>query len=369
MATTSAQVGTVQDVLFATFLAPLVLGGPMHLHKPIGGLVALAMEGDRPFADPELGSHVQLARVRVARALAPVDRFESFTAHEWALAAVLNDLVQSTHPGFDAVFRRGSPAKLLAILDDTLDRIPSPETVGEALSRHTLFARVFDVTRTDVSLAWWTGKETFLGTEPPSRLKAWPELRRVTETRVPRTLVDLPSSGGVVANTAFLATLSKLLEKTPLTDLATANRKEPAFQWSGATLGLVGPRNGRTLGLRALASLPETATDDALGAATRLLVERKLWQPLGVALDLLGERLLSRAVRIASRGGDATPVAEDKDGSAAAFTRSAGAFAAQRFIATTGAGLGAEERARVLSLLGPAASSGAGRALAQLLGG
>jgi len=361
--------GPIQDVLFSTFLAPLVVGGSMHLHKPIGGLVALAMEGDRPFPDPELGSHVQLARVRVARALAPVDRFEALTGPEWALTAILNDLIQSTHPGFDAVFRRSSPAKLLGILDDTLDRVPPPATVGEALSRHTLFSRIFEVTRTDVSLSWWTGKETFLGTEPPARLKAWPEIRRVSETRLPRPLVDLPTSGGVVPATSFMSTLTKLLALTPLTDLANADRKEPVFQWSAGTLGLVASRNGRTLGLRALANLPEASTDDALGAATRALVERKAWQPLGIVLDLLGERLLSRAVRIASKGGDATPIPEDKDGSTSGFTRSAGAFAAQRFIATTGAGLGNEERARVLALLGPAAGSGAGKALAQLLGG
>ena len=361
--------GPIQDVLFSTFLAPLVIGGPMHLHKPIGGLVALAMEGDRPYPDPDLGSHMQLARVRIARALAPVDRFEAPTSAEWAMTAVLNDLIQSTHPGFDAVFRRSSPAKLLGILDETLDRVPACATVGEALSRHTLFSRVFDVTRTDVSLSWWTGKETFLGTEPPARLKAWPEIRRVNETRLPRSLVELPSGGGVVPSTSFLSTLNKFLQVTPLTDLAQANRKEPAFQWSTGTLGLVASRNGRTLAIRALANLPEGATDDALGAATRLLVERKAWQALGIVLELLGERLLSRAVRIASKGGDATPIAEDKDGGASGFTRSAGAFAAQRFIATTGAGLGTEERARVLALLGPAAGSGAGKALAQLLGG
>ncbi len=361
--------GTVQDVLFATFLAPLVLGGPMTLHKPIGGATALAMEGDRPFADPELGSHVQLARVRVARSLAPVDRFGALTRHEWAIGALLNDLVQSTHPGFDAILRRGAPAKLLDVIDATLELIPSPESVGESLARHTLFSRIFEVTRTDVSLAWWTGKQTFLGTDPPARLKAWPELRRVQETRLPRPLVELPASGGVVAGTAFLATLKRLLTRTPLTDLATLDRAEPAFQWSAGTLGLIASRGGRTLALRALALRPAPAVDAALGGATRLLAERQQWQALGVALDLLGELVLARTVRTAGRGGDATPIAPDKDGSPAGFTRSVGAFSAQRLIATTGGGLGAEDRRRVLALLADAADSGAGKAMSQLLAG
>lgn len=361
--------GPIQDALFMTFLAPLVVGGEMHLHKPIGGAIALAMEGDRPFPDPELGSHVQLARVRVARALAPVDRFEAITSSEWALTAILNDLIQSTHPGFDAVLRRGAPAKLLAVLDDTLSLVPSPSTVGDALSRHTLFSRIFEVTRTDVSLAWWTGKALFLGEEPPARLKAWPEIRRVVETRLPRPLVELPTSGGVAPHSTFLLTLAKLLSKSPLTDFATIDRKEPIFQWSAPTLGLVSARNGRTLALRAMQDLPEEAVDEALGIATKVLVEAKAWQPLGIALDLLGERMLTRAVKIAGRGGDATPIPEDRAGTPSGFSRSAGAFAAQRIVATTGAGLGAEDRARVLSLLGPAAGSGAGLALSQLLGG
>lgn len=361
--------GTVQDVLFAQFLAPLVLGGPMTLHKAIGGATALAMEGERPFADPELGSHVQLARVRVARLLAPIDRFEGLTAHEWALAAVLNDLVVSTHPGFDAMLRRSAPAKLLAVLDATLERIPSPSSVGESLARHTLFSRVLEVTRTDVTVAWWTGKQTFLGAEPPARLKAWPELRRVEETRLPHNLVELPGSGGVVAGPAFLGTLNKFLERTPLTDLATLDRKEPAFQWSPGSLGLVASRGGRTLALRAMALRPLAATDDALGAATRRLAEGRQWQGLSAALDLLGERILARVVQAMGRGGDATPLATDKDGSPAGFTRSVGAYAARRLIATSGAGLDSAGRQRVLTLLGPAAESGAARTLAELLAG
>jgi len=341
----------------------------MTLHKPIGGATALAMEGDRPFADPDLGSHVQLARARVARSLAPIDRLEAISAHEWALAAVLNDLVQSTHPGFDAVLRRSSPGKLLAVLDATLARIPNPRSVGESLSRHTLFSRVLEVSRTDVTLAWWTGKQTFLGTEPPARLKAWPELRRVEETRLPRGLVELPASGGVVSGTAFLGTLSTFFERTPLTDLATLDRKEPAFQWMPGTLGLVGSRGGRTLALRAIARRPTTSADEALGAATRRLAEGRQWQGLGVALDLLGEHILARAVQAMSRGGDAVPVAPDKDGSAGGFTRSVGAFAARRLVATSGGGLDAAGRQHVLALLGPAAESGAARTLAELLAG
>src|SRR5512135_3276184 len=186
------------DRLFTTFLAPLVVGGTMVPGKPIGGKNALAI-GDRTPSDVTLLSTTQLARVRVARKLAPVDLFQPApTGAEWALAAALHDLVQSTHPGFDATFRRSGPARLLQVIDKTLEQIPPPTTAGDALSRHTWLSRMFDLTRQDVEVRWWTGKETFLGEDPPARLLAWPELRRVQQIATPRPLMDLPTSGAAV---------------------------------------------------------------------------------------------------------------------------------------------------------------------------
>ena len=166
--------------LFKTFLRPLVLGGPMVPGKPFGGKNALAIGPGRAPADMEGLSLAHLARVRVARRLAPVDVFDAGpTAAEWAIAAALHDLVQATHPGFDAVFRRSGPARILSVIDKTLERVPAPATVGESLSRHSWFSRMFELARTDVDVRWWTGHATFLGTEPPLRLVAWPEVRRV----------------------------------------------------------------------------------------------------------------------------------------------------------------------------------------------
>jgi len=57
--------------------------------------------------------------------------------------------------------------------------VPEPVHVLDALARHTWFARVLDVARTDTIVSWWTGSRTYLGIEAPRRLRAWPELRRV----------------------------------------------------------------------------------------------------------------------------------------------------------------------------------------------
>ena len=138
------------DRLFTTFLAPLVLGGAMRTVKAFGGKNALSI-GERTPADIDALSRTQLARVRIARKLAPIDRFEPApNANEWALAAMLHDLVQATHPGFNAAFRRGGPSRIMNVIEKTLERVPPPRTAGDALSRHTWMSRMFELARTDV---------------------------------------------------------------------------------------------------------------------------------------------------------------------------------------------------------------------------
>src|SRR6476646_9704986 len=105
------------DRLFSTFLAPLVLGGEMRPIKAFGGKNALSI-GERTPADSDALSRTQLARVRIARKLVP-----------------------ATHPGFNAVFRRSGPLRILSVIEKTLERVAPPRTAGEALSRHTWLSR------------------------------------------------------------------------------------------------------------------------------------------------------------------------------------------------------------------------------------
>jgi hypothetical protein len=365
----AVDVGAVMDRLYRDFMAPLVKGGVMKPGRPIGGKTALLMTHDRPFTDPDLVSHVNLARTRAARKLCPVDRLENPTNEEWALSAVLHDLVQSTHPGFDSVLRRSAPGRLLSIVEKTLPGIAPVRSAGEALSRHTWFRRMFEVTRTDIKLSWWTGSQTFLGQDPPGRLTAWPEIRRVHEDKTPRPLMELPAAGGVVDGYRFGAAVAQFLQRTPLTDLATAGRTSPMFAWTPETLSFVSTRAGRTLALRAMAREKPLATDAALGRATRWLFMRKAWKPLGIALDLVGERILGEATARLSHAADEPEplVLGGTTESDAAFARGAGALAAQRFIATCGECFTENERKNLLTLLGPLADTPAARQIEQLL--
>jgi hypothetical protein len=361
--------------LFVTFLGPLVVGGKMIPGKPIGGKSALAI-GDRAPSDVDLLSRCELARVRVARKIAPVDTFSPAPNEaEWALAAALHDLVQSTHPGFDAAFRRSGPKRILEVIEKTLERLAPPASVGDALSRHTWFSRMFDLARTDVDVKWWTGSDRFLGTEPPKRLTAWPELRRVTETRTPRPLMDLPTSGSAVDAQRFASVTQLFLTKTPLTDLATVTRSSPSFAWSHQNLSFASTRAGRTMVNRALSHLLQRDVDDALGRATKQLFAAKAVRALFVAVDVLRDRaLIAATARLsASHGrsngdGEPEPLALNAEQTDASFALGAGALVATNWIAQTGGGFNEADRRAILRVLAPAANSAAARDIQSLLG-
>jgi hypothetical protein len=355
--------------LFTTFLAPLVLGGTMRPVKAFGGKNALSI-GDRSPSDIDTLSRTQLARVRIARKLAPVDRFEPApSAHEWVLAAMLHDLVQATHPGFNAVFRRSGPLRIMDVIEKTLDRVPPPRTAGDALSRHTWMSRMFDLARTDVEVKWWTGSETFLGAEPPARLTAWPEIRRVQQTRTPRPLMELPSSGGAVDMARFTSVVEALLSRTPLTDLATINRAAPLFAWRHETLTVCATNAGRTIVLRAFAQLPSRQVDAALGRATRQLFAAKALRAVSLAIDLLRDRALVAAAARIGVDRDPEPLTLGPEHNDASFAISAGALAASHWIAQTGGGFAENERTLLLRVLAPAASSSAAGEVKALLPG
>ena len=356
------------DRLFTSFLAPLVLGGTMRPTKALGGKTALAIGDGRSPSDVEALSLTHLARVRVARKLAPVDRFDPApTGSEWALATALHDLVQTTHPGFNAVFRRSGPRRILSVLEETIARIPSPRHAGEALSRHTWFSRMFALARTDIVVRWWTGSETFLGAEPPARLTAWPELRRVEQTRTPRPLMDLPMNGAAVDGDHFTSVASSILARSPLTDLATLDRAAPRFEWRAETLTLTATAAGRTLVLRALQHLPSDAVHAALGAATRTLFATKAVRAAAVATDLLRDRALMVAAARMSVDHEPDPLSLAHENEDASFAVSVGAMAASEWIAQTGGGFGESERKRLLRILAPAATSTAAGAIRALL--
>ncbi len=352
---------TIAERLFRSVLAPLVLGGPLRTGHAIGARAALALaeRAPRP-ADLDLASRVDLGRVAVARHLVPVDRLDDIDGETWALAAALHDLFQVASPGW---VRRSAPKRLLDLTLATLERVPPVRSAREALARHTWFARLVSVRRRDTAVSWWVGSREFLGSEPPKRLLLWSDVRRVSVERQERTLCELLTHGGVrELASAFEAAVSRFLRATPLTDLATASHRTPAFAWSPETLALVRTPAARTLALRAVALSPLDELDAALGAATRTLLGAHAWREASTALDFLGHRALSAAQESA-----AWPGAIDGPDDTA-FARATGALVARKWLDEGALVLSESERRRLTPIFDAAAKVSAAREISELTG-
>jgi hypothetical protein len=250
-------------------LGPLVLGGTITPVRPFGPRLALRFAEGRRVVDDDLRTRIDVARVRVARQLAPVDALPDVAPPEWALVAAFNDLVQVTNHELSSPLSRGRHARLLALVQELCAAVTPCATAMDALCRHAILGRMLGAFRTDASLRWWTGSAQFRGRPVSKRLSAWPELRKVhvERTRVP--LVQMVDGIAGVTADDYQRAIAALLARTPLTDLATCARATPAFAWAADTLALVAAPMGRRLAARAIARAgTPSAARAALEAAT-----------------------------------------------------------------------------------------------------
>jgi hypothetical protein len=310
--------------LFARIMAPLVLGGTARPIRALSDRFSDRTLVLRPPLDPDLVARVVAARVRRARTLVPVDSVPDATGAEWRLAAATNDLLEATNPVFDAPLRRRRAARILDAAAQSVGAVPPAENLGEAIARHTWFARFFDVQRTDTTVSWWTGSRMFLGRPVPARLVAWPELRRVHVERASVALLDLRP---LAVDRGLLAgAIEELLARTPVTDLATCTRRSPAFRWRETTLGLLAPLGGLRVATRAVGRLVDADADESLGRATRPWIKTAGRDRIELVLSLLAERAVERAMVMPV---DAVRPSITADGT---FARALGAIAAHREI-------------------------------------
>jgi hypothetical protein len=263
----AAYVGERAAELGERVLGPLLLGGTVSPVKPLGARLALAL-GAFVLPDSDLRSRIDVARVRRARRLAPVDTLPDLSSWEWALVAALNDLVQVSNHELASSLTRKRHQRLLDSVRSLCAAVPAPRDLGEALARHATFGAALDLTRTDTTVRWWTGQATFRGQPPAGRLLRWRELRRVRVEEQPVRLVDMCDGIDVVATGSFEEVLGSWLTRSPLTDLAALTRARPQFGWSASTLSLLATVPGRSFAWRAIAPLPTAQVQEVLRRAT-----------------------------------------------------------------------------------------------------
>jgi hypothetical protein len=147
------ELGERCEELAHNLLAPLVLGGPIHPVRPFGAKLGLRLGIQRELLDIGLRTELDVARVRRARLLAPIDSLPPLDEGDWAVLAALNDLLQLTNQHLAGPFTRGRYARIIANLRWLCERIPAPRDILAALSRHATFARALELVRTDSTIS------------------------------------------------------------------------------------------------------------------------------------------------------------------------------------------------------------------------
>jgi hypothetical protein len=219
----------------ATFLVPLVRGGRLHVGRPFGmraverlSRMAAAHEAIREGGqrDPDAFATLSAARLAVASRFLPGASAPPLDEATLRLGAAIHDLLVLVHPDLEGprVTRR---RERIAEAARALASLGPPPSAAEAVARHSLLARVPEIGRTDSTVSFWLGRQTFVGRAPPGRVTALPALRRVRVDVVKRSWwrdIGVPA----VARDAILA----LGVASPLGEALDPLRLEPSFSFA-----------------------------------------------------------------------------------------------------------------------------------------
>lgn len=259
----------VRDFL-GRFLLPLVAGGEVHVGAPIAtpDVERWALELDD--ASVELTA-VDDARQAVVSTL--VCRPPSFVLEgdDLLLAAGLYNALFLVHPRAEQW--SVSDRARRKIIDAALGQVSRPLTHQRTrvMARHALLHNLFHLTRSDITVSWWTGRARFQGQKPPARLIAWRGVRRVREdvTNVDfEELLAVPDTAPVIAT---------LLRRTPLTQLLDSHPGAPPLHWEDAVFLLRDAELARAVAYRLVPDAPprdQVAGPARLAAAFEQMLER-----------------------------------------------------------------------------------------------
>lgn len=278
---------TVRDLetFLQMFARPLVTGGEVHVGSPVSPDVL-------PSWELELGAHADAivaiddARAAIADQLLVAPPPLLFGADELQLLVAVYCALVLTHPRAESWPSRRGRAALIAFAARLLAGEP-PSTRAGILARHTLLHGLFELSRVDTRLSWWTGRAEFKGTAPPRRLTLWRSLRRVREEHVEVPLTKLVSD-------EVDSLIDAVIAASPLTDLltlGTSARGTSRFRWRPGVVSVL-----RDVGLaRAVAYrwLGDAATDTA-SAPTQLRAIALASEAWEAALDQPARGGLSR---------------------------------------------------------------------------
>jgi hypothetical protein len=264
------------------FLLPLVKGGALHVGRPLGHRAIEAMVSTwragarRSFTSledmaeedalTELG-RIRQSRVRAVMYEAAVPPVDEATLR---LGVGVHNLLALGHPslagGMSGV--RGLERRQEQIVEATLPiaDLGPPPTAEEALRRHSLLARLGEITRTDHTVEYWAGRRRFVGRTPPAALVALPRLRRVATTSQRRLWfreIGVPACGRPLWVALYRA--------APLVEAFDPTRLDPPLAWERILPVLRFPALCRVVAGNLLELGLESATGAMIAALPRFM--------------------------------------------------------------------------------------------------
>ncbi len=233
------------QMFLAGFVRPLVMGGPLHVGRPIRLEEVDALERGLPHASVELVA-IDQARTEVVSTI--VCRPPAFVldGDDLALAAALHNALFLLHPDADGLLVADRHRRRVVDSAQALAARPLTRSKTRALARHGLLHNLFSLSRTDLLVSWWTGSARFLGQAAPARLTRWKGARRVREDHSKVEFDEL------VAAPDLAPVIATLLRRSPITQLVTAHRNAPSLHWEDAVWLLRDPELARAAAYAAI---------------------------------------------------------------------------------------------------------------------
>jgi len=260
---------TVVDFM-SNFVVPLVAGGKLNVGRPIDHNELRTFEDNLGHATVPL-IEVDEARAVVLSQLIVRPPALVFDSDELHLAAAIHNLLFLAHPRTDSWMITESGQR--KVLDSAIAFAARPMTNNRTrlLARHALLHNLFDVSRTDVKITWWTGSSEFHGQRPPGRLLRWKSVRNVREEF---TIASYEVLLGTIEASPVVASL---LRRSPLTHLLSVGRNGPPLHWEDAAYLLRDPELSRAVAYRAIDGTDPhviVAAPAALAAAFEQMLSR-----------------------------------------------------------------------------------------------
>jgi hypothetical protein len=252
------------------FVLPLVRGGELRISRPIPMEEAERFGQDLAHASEGLVA-VDEARAKVLADLVVRPPTLVLEEDEIYLAAALHNVLFLVHPDADGVTVTRRVRSRIAETARRLAAQSLSRSRRRVLARHALLHNVFDVTRIDTKVSWWTGSAEFMGQAPPARLLAWEGVRRVRREDESARYDELLCSDEATPIMAIL------LRRSPLTQVLSSHPQAPALHWEDAVFLLRDAELARAVAYAALAPAPpdqRVAAPARYAAAFEQMLER-----------------------------------------------------------------------------------------------